>query len=90
MKAELSHKLIENKSIAYKKEKAIEIIKTGFNAGDSYQEVWIRDFNTFIELATKVYSSELKETLLIFFRLQGEDGNIVDGFMPRGDNIILA
>jgi hypothetical protein len=58
-------------------------MKTGFNAGDGYREVWIRDYNTFIELAAKVYAKEvLKENLLVFFRMQGDDGNIIDGFTP--------
>lgn len=65
------------------KTKALEVMKTGFNAGDGYREVWIRDYNTFIELAAQVYSPDvLKENLLVFFRMQGEDGNIIDGFTP--------
>jgi glycogen debranching enzyme len=48
--------------------------------------VWIRDYNTFIELAAQVFEpSKLKEQLLVFFRMQGEDGNIIDGFTPRKD-----
>lgn len=67
----------------YTRTKALEIVQTGFNAGDSYGEVWIRDYNTFIELSALVYESEvLRENLLVFFRLQGQDGNIADGFIP--------
>lgn len=62
----------------------MEIVKTGFNAGDGYGEVWIRDYNTFVELSAEVYPVEtLKENLLVFFRLQREDGNIIDGFIPK-------
>jgi hypothetical protein len=62
----------------------LEIVKTGFNAGDGYGEVWIRDYNTFVELSAEVYPVEtLKENLLVFFRLQREDGNIIDGFIPK-------
>jgi len=65
------------------KTKALTVMKTGFNAGDGYREVWIRDYNTFIELAAAVYDKEvLKENLLVFFRMQGDDGNIIDGFTP--------
>ncbi len=65
------------------KAKALEIVKTGFNAGDGYGEVWIRDYNTFITLSAEVHKPEiLKENLSVFFKLQGEDGNIVDGFIP--------
>ncbi|MCG6186186.1 glucosidase family protein [Maribellus maritimus] len=80
----LADKINATASISYTKSKALEIIKTGFNAGDGYSEVWIRDYNTFIELASEVYSSEdLKENLLVFFKMQGDDGNIIDGFVPK-------
>ena len=65
------------------KAKALEVMRTGFNAGDGYREVWIRDYFTFIELAAQVYDKEvLKENILVFFRMQGDDGNIIDGFTP--------
>jgi hypothetical protein len=55
---------------------------TGFSAGTSYNEVWIRDFNTFIKGSLKVHPKEkVKEMLLLFFKIQGEDGNIVDGLV---------
>lgn len=72
-----------NPYFSYTKTKALEIVQTGFNAGDSYGEVWIRDYNTFIELSALVFEpSVLVENLMVFFRLQGADGNIVDGFIP--------
>jgi glycogen debranching enzyme len=53
---------------------------SGFSAGTSYNEVWIRDFNTFIKGSLKVHPKEkVKEMLLMFFKIQGADGNIVDG-----------
>ncbi len=80
----LRSNILANESFALVKSKALEIVKTGFNAGDGYGEVWIRDYNTFIELASEVYPKEvLKENLLVFFRIQGEDGNIIDGFIPK-------
>jgi hypothetical protein len=73
-----------NEYFAFVKEKALETVKTGFNAGDGYGEVWIRDYNTFIELSAEVFEHKvLKENLLVFFRLQGDDGNIIDGFIPK-------
>ena len=81
---ELAHKILSNKEFNQVKTKALEVVKTGFNAGDGYGEVWIRDYNTFIELSAEVFDSkELEENLLVFFRLQGDDGNIVDGFIPK-------
>jgi Glycosyl hydrolase 36 superfamily, catalytic domain len=82
-KQELARQIAANEYMAHTKQKALEIIKTGFNAGDGYREVWIRDYNTFIELAAQAFpKEELKENLLVFFRMQGEDGNIIDGFTP--------
>jgi len=80
---ELADKITKNEYFPFVKAKALEIMKTGFNAGDGYREVWIRDYNTFIELAAQVNDKAvLKENLLVFFRMQGEDGNIIDGFTP--------
>ena len=64
-------------------DRAERIVKSGFNAGDGYGEVWIRDFATFIELSCEVGDpAEVKRNLLMFFRFQGNDGNIIDGFIP--------
>jgi hypothetical protein len=80
---DLRDKINKDEYFAFTKQKALEVMKTGFNAGDGYREVWIRDYNTFIELSSRVYpAGELKENLLVFFRMQGEDGNIIDGFTP--------
>jgi len=80
----LAKKIQQDSLLQQVKSKALDVVKTGFNAGDGYGEVWIRDYNTFIELSAEVYPKEtLKENLLVFFRLQGKDGNIVDGFIPQ-------
>jgi len=79
----LAEKISQDEKFALVKTKALEIMKTGFNAGDGYREVWIRDYNTFIELASNVFpKEELKENLLVFCRMQGDDGNIIDGYTP--------
>lgn len=81
---ELKQAILTNTDFKEVKDKAKEIIKKGFNAGDSYGEVWIRDFNTFITLSCELYDhKQIEENLLVFFRLQREDGNIVDGFIPK-------
>lgn len=83
-KTTLADKIKADSSLQIVKQKAIEVVKKGFNAGDGYSEVWIRDYNTFIDLAAEVYDEELlKENLRVFFRLQREDGNIIDGFIPK-------
>ena len=60
-----------------------EILSSGLNAGTSYAEVWIRDFNTFIKPAMDVVDHKtLCDALEMFMKFQGEDGNIVDGYTP--------
>lgn len=57
---------------------------TGFSAGTSYNEIWIRDFNTFITGSLKVHDKQkIREVLLMFFKIQGDDGNIVDGVVEK-------
>lgn len=62
------------------------LLSNGLNAGDSYNEIWIRDLNTFIELGCKVGDvSKIRESLLTFFKFQGNDGNIVDGYVKTDE-----
>ena len=61
---------------------ARQVASGGFNAGDGYGEVWIRDYNTFIELAMEVMPDEaIRSNLNTFFHFQGKTGDIVDGFL---------
>ncbi len=81
---ELAAQIHQDTLMQTTKSMAWETVKSGFNAGDGYAEVWIRDYNTFITLATEIHPAEtIKENLRVFFRLQGDDGNIVDGFIPK-------
>jgi glycogen debranching enzyme len=81
---DLQAEIRSNPYFQYTKEKALEVIQSGFTAGEGYGEVWIRDYNTFIELSAEVFEpAVLKGNLLVFFRMQGEDGNIIDGYTPR-------
>lgn len=83
MNMELAAKIKADQNFVFVRQKALEIMKAGFNAGSGYREVWIRDYNTFIELAAQVFPKDvMKENLLVFFRMQGDDGNIIDGFTP--------
>lgn len=46
---------------------ARQIIRQGFNAGDGYGEVWIRDYNTFIELSMEeLPDSAVRHNLNVF------------------------
>lgn len=85
----LVEKISKDSTLQIVKEKALDIIKKGFNAGDGYSEVWIRDYNTFIDLSAEVFEPKvIEENLLVFFRLQGEDGNIIDGFIPKEKAVV--
>ncbi len=82
--AELAAKILADDDLDAVLTKAKAIIRTGFNAGDGYGEVWIRDFATFIEISCEVYDiAEIEKNLLMFLRFQGDDGNIIDGFIPE-------
>ncbi|WP_316818151.1 hypothetical protein [Pedobacter nyackensis] len=62
---------------------AERLVKKGFTAGDGYGEVWIRDLNTFVTVASKVNDKELlKKHLITFFQFQQPDGGILDGYVP--------
>lgn len=66
---------IENRSLR---------LLSGFAAGTSYGEIWIRDLNTFIIGSLRIHPKEkVKDILLYFFKFQGKDGNIVDGYIPQ-------
>lgn len=63
---------------------AEQLIKKGFNAGDGYGEVWIRDFNTFMDVACKVNDkTRIRKSLLTFIQFQQADGAILDGYIPK-------
>jgi glycogen debranching enzyme len=65
-------------------EKAKALLTTGLTAGSGYGEVWIRDLNTFIELSLEVNDPQsLRGALLTFFKFQGPEGDIVDGYIPK-------
>lgn len=62
---------------------ALDLLKGGFNAGAGYKAVWIRDMNTFIQVALEVNPpARVRQALLVFFKFQGADGNIVDLYFP--------
>lgn len=76
---ELAQQITEDKRLDKVEQMALDLLK-GFNAGTSYGEIWIRDFNTFIDGSLRVHDKdEVKERLLLFFKIQGTDGNVPDG-----------
>jgi len=80
---DLAEKILDNPNFPFVLAKAKSILKKGLTAGSGYGEVWIRDLNTFIEIALEVQDeAELRRALLVFFHFQGKDGNIIDGYIP--------
>ncbi len=82
--AELAGKILQDGRMDAVERMGNALLKTGFNAGGHYQEVWIRDLSTFIiPMLDVVPPQSVRESLLIFLHFQGEDGNVVDGYVPR-------
>ncbi|MBP1652359.1 MAG: hypothetical protein H6Q26_2516 [Bacteroidetes bacterium] len=80
---QLANKILADHRLDTIQARALRLL-TGFTAGTSYGEVWIRDFNTFINGSLAVHDKEkVKEMLLLFFSMQGKDGNIVDGMISK-------
>ena len=71
------------------KQMAEELIKKGFTAGDGYGEVWIRDFNTFINVSSTVNDrATVKKYLITFLKFQQPDGSILDGYIPSSNTSV--
>jgi hypothetical protein len=83
-KQELAKKILADQTIQEVDQMARELMKKGFYAGSGYQMVWARDLNTFIELSCEEYDLKiLRENLLMFFHFQQENGELLDGYVPR-------
>ncbi len=83
-KVELARAILADENLDRVFQQAKALLGTGFSAGSSYGEVWIRDLNTFIEMSLQVNDPALiRRNLLTFFKFQADDGNIVDGFIPE-------
>lgn len=64
--------------------RAKALLKTGFNAGSTYPEIWIRDFASFMDISCQVNDrSSIRQSLLLLLRFQRVDGNIPDGLSQR-------
>ncbi|HSH16473.1 MAG TPA: hypothetical protein VLD18_10590, partial [Verrucomicrobiae bacterium] len=80
----LAAEILDDADLPMVLDKARALLRTGLNAGSGYGEIWIRDLNTFIELALESNPpAELRGALLTFFKFQGNTGDIPDGFIPK-------
>lgn len=86
---ELAQKIKSDERIDKVRDMAEELIRKGLTAGDGYVEVWIRDLNTFIETVCAVSEQQrVKEALITFFKFQGKDGNIPDGYTTKNTSSV--
>lgn len=82
-KAALAQEILADPLLSEIHSMAQTLLKSGLNAGSGYGEVWIRDLNTFIEVSLEVNEpARIRESLLTFFKFQGTNGDIVDGYIP--------
>lgn len=83
-KKELANKILADQTLSKVDSMARKLMKKGFYAGSGYQMVWARDLNTFIELSCEEYDVNIiRENLLMFFHFQGENGELLDGYVPK-------
>ncbi len=82
--ATLAKEILADQNLRAVHQMAQKLLKTGLTAGSGYGEVWIRDLSTFIEVALEVNEPpRFREALLTFFKFQGANGDIVDGYIPK-------
>ncbi len=85
--AELAKQIRDDQNLREVRQMALDLLKSGLNAGTHYPQVWIRDLNTFIIVALEVNPHDaLREALLTFFKFQGPQGDIPDGYLPINPN----
>ena len=65
---------------------AKSVISQGLNAGSGYSQIWARDMNTFVETALEQGGAkDIREAILLFFRLQQPNGEMIDGYVLKPD-----
>ncbi len=84
---ELAKQIRDDQSLRQVHQMALDLLKGGLNAGTHYPQVWIRDLNTFIIVALEANPHDaLRDSLLTFFKFQGPEGDIPDGYLPINPN----
>lgn len=77
--AELARQILADPTLNHVHRMAQDLLKSGINAGSGYPTTWIRDMNTFIDVALQVNPPQLfRDALLMFFKFQGSSGDIID------------
>ena len=82
----LANKILNDSSLTIVDSMARSLLKSGFNAGSGYSQVWARDFNTFEDiLLQEVNPQKVRGAILVFFKLQQPDNEVVDGYVLNKD-----
>lgn len=90
---ELALTIAQDKNLATVNSMARTLLRNGLTAGSGYPEIWIRDSNTFIEIALQVNNPQIfRQALVNYFLFQGVSGDktpfgrgsIVDLYVPTG------
>ena len=82
----LAKQILDDRSLAVVDSMGRAILSQGLNAGSGYSQVWARDMNTFVETACEVTPAEdIRGAILVFFALQQPNGEMVDGYVLKGD-----
>ena len=81
---DLRSQILSDRNLSQVLRMAQDLLSSGLDAGSGYKATWIRDMNTFIQVALGVNPPQrFREALLTFFKLQGPGGDIVDLYWPR-------
>lgn len=85
-KQALVNKIENNQSFQIVDSMGRAVLSKGLNAGSGYSQVWARDMNTFIETACDVVDAkDLRGAILVFFGLQQPNGEMIDGYVLKGE-----
>lgn len=83
---ELAHAISKDTSLQVVDSMARVAIRSGFNAGSGYSQIWARDMNTFIEIACEESDpKDLRNAILLFFALQQPNDEMIDGYVLKKD-----
>ncbi len=83
---ELANEILGDESLRRVDSMARRVVGSGLNAGSTYSQIWARDMNTFIETAVEEGdSTTLRGAILLFFALQQPNGEMIDGYVAKGE-----
>ncbi|WP_353332625.1 hypothetical protein [Bacteroides sedimenti] len=83
---QLAETILQDVSLKQVDSMARAVIRSGFNAGSGYSQIWARDMNTFVETACEESNpADLRNAILLFFALQQPNNEMIDGYVLKKD-----